>query len=233
MATLPITEDEIQQPRTPGELLDWCCGKIEEIAATEGGTTAVRLGKGLCKQLVEEVYPLAIWAVNSESVSASALMSPCIGSQHFDAIVKDEALDPSEYYVEITQAHMGQSEHFRLLHLNNEGWAPGPLSAMRRVGQRGSGQIQPGRVLHSMAGQISQTVELIREAISRKIAKEYPQPIVLVVGFEDFIIKNDEDSGDILCVAAKTLLEAATHAFRDVFLVGMSGHLILKVNCES
>lgn len=233
MTKLPITEEEIQQPRTPRDLLDWCCGKIEEIAAIEGGTTAVRLGQGLCKPLVEEVYPLGIWAVNSQTVSASALLSPCIGSQSFDAIVKDEAHDTADYYVEVTQAHMGQAEHFRMLHLESEGWAPGPLSEMKRVGPRGAGQIQPGRVMNSMQGHTCKTVELIGEAISRKMTKVYPQPIVLVVGFEDFIIKNNENASNILFVAAKNLCDTRSHVFRDVFLVGMLGHLILRVNCES
>jgi hypothetical protein len=144
MPNLPLVQDEIEKPRSPHELLDWCSAKIEEIAACEGGKHAVRFGVGLCKPLTEEVYPLAMWATHCEDVDDGAVLTPRIGSQPFDAEVVDSSHDPPSYFVEITQAHMGQTEHFRMIYLEKEGWAPGPLSEMTRFGERGSNDLRPG-----------------------------------------------------------------------------------------
>lgn len=230
MSDLPITLDEMQQARTPRELLEWCCNKIDEIAATREGTTAVRMGYGLCKPLTEELYPLAIWAVNSPSVTETAVITPSVDSQPCDAFVRDDGHEPAEYFVEVTQAHMGQTEHFRMLHLDKEGWSPGPLSEMQRVvDSNGQESIRPGRVTDSMAGQLEKTIDLIRDAIARKVGKEYEPPIVLIVAFEDFIVKNDEGTAGVLERVAKEALAAAPSPFSHLVLVGMSGHLLVQV----
>jgi hypothetical protein len=233
MTDLPINKEEIEQERIPNELFEWCCQKIEAIAAIKEGKTAIRLGLGLCKQLVEEIYPLSIWATNSEHVAASAVIKPCIGSQRYDAIVEDAHHDPMRYFVEVTQAHIGQTEHFRMLHLENKGWAPGPLSEMKQTGSRSSRTIEPGRVLGTMTGQINKTIELVKEAISRKLRKDYERPIDLVVAFEDFIVKGDEGADNAIRRAANDALSSHPSPFSNVFIVGMSGNLILQVTFGS
>jgi hypothetical protein len=230
MADIPITIEELRQPRAPRDLLDWCCQKIDEIAATKEGTTAIRMGNGLCKPLTEELYPLAMWAVNSPGVSEAAVITPSVDSLPYDAVVIDEGRDPREYFVEVTQAHMGQTEHFRMLHLETEGWSPGPLSEMQRVidsdGQR---TIQPGRVTDSMAGQVGKTIELIAEAITRKVEKRYEPPTVLIVAFEDFVVRNHEGVATQLASACRDLLAARPSPFLYLDLVGMSGRLLIHV----
>jgi len=230
MSNLPLRQEEIEASRRPQELLDWCSAKIEDVAGCEGGIHAVRFGIGLCKPLTEEVYPLAIWATYCEDVDDGAVLIPKIGSQPYDAEVQDPSHEPPSYFVEITQAHMGQSEHFRMIHLERRGWAPGPLSEMTRVGGRGSLDVHPGRVLGSVDGYIHKTTELVTEAIIRKLNKDYKRPIILVVAFEDFILKNYESTLAALSEPMIGLLSATENPFEAVYLVGMSSYLVLRVN---
>jgi hypothetical protein len=224
---MQLSEAEMEVPRSPIDLRAWCASKIEEIGSTTEGKNAIRMGRGLCKPLVEEVYPLAVWASSEERVSEQALISPCIGSQSFDARVNDPNHEPQEYFVEVTQAHMGQVEHFRMLHLEQHGWAPGPLSELVREGGRG-GRILPGRVVGNLRGHIERTRELIRSAINGKLEKDYQEPIALIVAFEDFILKNDPDVSEILKEDLKNIVGERSSPFFCFFLVGMSGHLRVK-----
>lgn len=225
MAGLPITIDEVEARRDPAGLLKWCVEKIEEIAAVDGGTHAIRFGEGLCKVLTEEVYPLAQWATTTPSLSPNALITPQVGSQPFDAVVESAGFEPSTFFAEVTQAHMGQSEYFRMLHLEQEGWAPGPLSGVERVGGRDSRTIRPGRVIGSVNGHISKTKSLVLRALQKKVGKAYERPTVLIVAFEDFIIKNDDTAFDQLAEHVAAYLAEVSHPFLRVYLVGTGGFL--------
>lgn len=233
MAELPLTVQEMKIPRHPVALLDWCVSKIEEIAALEKGTQSIRFGKGLCKVLTEEVYPLARWATTAEHVPPDAWIAPQIGSQQFDAMVHSPDSDPQDYFVEVTQAHMGQSEHFRMLHLEQKGWAPGPLSGVERVGGRGSNFMRPGRVMTSGDERISKTKGLVLKALENKIFKSYEPPTVLVVAFEDLILKTDDTAFGQVMAAAVTYLAEVAHPFFRVYLVGTAGRLTGCVYDES
>jgi len=232
MDTVQVIKAELETRRSPEELLSWCSSKIEHIGSTNDGKNAIRMGRGLCKPLVEEIYPLAVWASREESVSSQALIEPRIGSQSFDAVVWDPEHRPTSYFVEVTQAHMGQSEHFRMLHLEKEGWAPGPLSEMVREGKRG-GLIKPGRVMTSLKGHIEKTRELICDAVTAKIKKNYNEPIALVVALEDFILKNDAQVGEFLHKDMEDLIALHQPPFFCFFLVGMSGHILVRIDNES
>lgn len=140
-AELPITAEEIETARQPAELLDWCVSKIGEIAAVNGGTHAVRFGEGLCKVLTDEVYPLGRWGTVEGFVAPDAWLTPKVGSEPYDALVESVGAEPSQYFAEVTQAHMGQSEHFRMVNLEQKRWAPGPLSGLEREGGRGAPEI--------------------------------------------------------------------------------------------
>lgn len=226
---LPLRIEDLEKPRRPAELFAWCLEKIEEIAATVGGTNALRFGKGLCKPLIEELYPLARWATTSDDVAEDSLLAMKVGSQPFDATVHVPHDTPSDFFVEVTQAHMGQSEYFRMVHLEQHGWAPGPLSGVKREGGRLSTVMQPGRVLGSMAGHIRKTSELIIDSLSKKSDKSYPTPTVLIVAFEDLILKSDETAFDELCRPVEAILRSQPHSFWRVYLVGFAGNLTRRV----
>lgn len=233
MGTPTLNIDEIEIPRTPAVLYQWCKDRIDEIAAGSDGAHLLRMRRGLCKELVEEVFPIAIWANGTSHLSEDALVTPKVGSQSYDATVVDSNVEPSLYYLEVTQAHMGQSEHFRMLHLEREGWSPGPLSEVRRIGTRNKGTIMPGRILNSMSGNIQKTEELILDAIEKKLGKDYPPFTRLLVAFDDFVIRNEPSVSQRLRGAIDQLLDQNSCSFVKIDLVGMTENLLLSYAVEN
>jgi hypothetical protein len=171
-----------------------------------------------------------MWATCCHDITNDAILSPKVGSQQYDAMVEDPYSEPTSYLIEITQAHMGTSEHYRMIHLENEGWAPGPLSRMTRIGGKKSQNIQPGRVLNSTDGYIQSTVDLVTEAIDKKLKKNYKQPIFLLVSFHDFILKDNDRIYSVFKRSVSDVLKSSSNPFERIYLIGSSGSLILRVD---
>ena len=223
-----LTKEEIEVARTPIDLYAWCIGKIEHLA-TQGEAESLRLRRGLYKPLLEEVYPLGVWARNSTHLSSNATITPILGSQRFDAIIDDPLANPTTYHLEITQAHMGQSEHFRMLHINAHGWAPGPLSEMRREGD----EVIPGRIMDTREGRILRTEQLIAAAIQRKLQNTYDPPIDLIVTFEDHGLDEEQNIAQRFRDLALQSIGDVAHPFRRIFLCGMSSRLNVSIDVDA
>lgn len=55
-----LSVEELTRPRTASVLSEWAAATIERIGSTDAGKTEIRMRRGLAKQLVEEIYPLAV-----------------------------------------------------------------------------------------------------------------------------------------------------------------------------
>ena len=84
-----IDVKELQTPRTARDYLPWVESKIEELGQTDAGKSAVRLGQGLAKELIEEALPLSIFARKHYRESRCVKIVHHIGNQNFDAKVVD------------------------------------------------------------------------------------------------------------------------------------------------
>jgi hypothetical protein len=188
MADHYVTEEEIAVERSPAELAAWVRSKFDQIAGLPGGKQAVRYRKGLCKALVEEVYPLSIWATQRFAGDKNVRLLPVIGNQTFDALVKDYGKVPPEVtYVEITQAHEGEPEHLRMIMLERDQWAWGSAKFEKRGTKKTGIEIKVRRALVSKTEVVQELVEFLRDSILRKVDKPYPAGTELVVMFEDKI----------------------------------------------
>ena len=119
-----VTEEELTRERTPSELLSWVEDKIASF--DNEGVRALRLRIGLMKPLVEEVYPMAVYACKKYGKTDLVKIRPAIGSQNYDAIVTDNSRSPASVgYLEVTQAHEGEERHLRNVYLNEHGFVPG------------------------------------------------------------------------------------------------------------
>jgi hypothetical protein len=176
-----ITEDEITTERTPKELIDWVESKINTA-----GEKTIRLRQGLAKQLVEEVYPLAIFALKKYGETKLIHIKPLIGNQNCDAILTDNSYSPALVsYVEVTQAHEGEAEYLRALHLQEFGYVPG-TGAVKKEGTKKTGlkvSVQAEAV--SIDSVAESELQKIVDAIGRKEGKSYPANTCLVVKFDD------------------------------------------------
>ena len=76
-----ISEKELTENRTPSELWNWLVDKVKQICSTEEGLKDFRLQKGLVKQLVGEIAPLAIFGRHKFGDTDQVLLQPIIGNQ--------------------------------------------------------------------------------------------------------------------------------------------------------
>lgn len=181
-----IAEDEITAERTPGELIRWVESKLDTVASTDSGEKTIRLRQGLAKQLVEEVYPLAIFALKKYGETNLVRIKPVVGNQNYDAMLTDNSYSPAlTGYVEVTQAHEGEAEYLRALHLQKYGYVPGTgavkKEGTKKTGLRVSVQLEAVSVDTVAEGELQKIVD----AIGRKEGKSYPANTWLVVKFDD------------------------------------------------
>lgn len=221
---IPLTKSEIETPRTAAELHPWVMSKLEELSATEEGKLAIRMSKGLAKELVEESFPLGHFAKHYFNASPQVLITQKIGSQSYDARISDDRKNPSGLqYVEVTQAHEGENGHLRMVMLQEEGH----VSALGAVRKEGTKRRRRKIVVENEAKSHSEIVEeqlsRIAAAVSRKSEKNYPDHTALVIIFEDFIVfKNSEDLTLLRDWARQNLISRLPQ-FEVVSLVGASG----------
>lgn len=224
-----LTKKELEVPRMPLEGYEWCCSLIETIASTNTGTNALRMKRDLCKQLLEEVHPVMIWAKKFYENSEEVKIKPIIGSQNYDAVVINSMSDKEEFFIEVTQAHeenSGYQEHLRVLHLMSEGWTTGPFSVTSNEGKKTCKKIKPGRVLHSMDGLVQKTLERISEAINKKISKNYPSNTHLLVTFDDHLVAKENSIEQTLLGKVNDIAQAQKSNFPFIYLVGKFDKLL-------
>ena len=59
-----VSKEELTKNQTPLELWNWLIQTVSQICPTNEGEKDFRLQKGLLKQLVEEISPLAIFGMH-------------------------------------------------------------------------------------------------------------------------------------------------------------------------
>src|SRR5690242_6003858 len=117
-----LTPEELQAPRTAAQFLPWVERRLGEVASTDTGKHAIGFRQGVAKPLVEEALPLGIFASHHFENSDDVTIALVLGNQRYDATIEDHREPKSPFsFIEVTQAHQGENEHFRLLALEREG----------------------------------------------------------------------------------------------------------------
>jgi len=215
-----VTKEEMEEPRLASELLQWVTSKLEEIGQIEGSRPAFTRLKGGLKELVEEIYPLALWGDTLPN-SHEVILEPKIGSQNYDAVVTDTLGRFAPYHVEVTQAHKGDQEFLRRLHLERERWSPGPSLPLKRNGTQSTElKVVVRRILTSLDQVVSDTEGLIEEAILRKTKKVYPESTHLVIFFEDMVVSAHEGIENKLCAVIERAVDKQACSFVSIYLIG-------------
>ena len=186
MSTEGIGIDELTRKRTPSELLKWVEWKMDQVSSTDEGERTLRLREGLAKQLMEEVYPLAIFGSRKFGNTDQVLIQPAIGNQSYDAVVTDLRSGSScQSYVEITQSHEGESDYLRRLVLQKQGIVF-MHSPVIKTGTKATGRRVSIPVKAISAGEVAaRELERILDAAKRKAGKSYPVNTWLVIVFDD------------------------------------------------
>ena len=224
MSEESIKKEDIEQERTPKELLAWVESNIELVASTEGGEQSIRLREGIMKPIMDEVYPIAMFAVKKYGETEEVKIKPKIGSQNYDAIVTDYSCSPpEENYLEVTLAHEGEDQYLKALHLQRHGYVFS-TGTVKKEGTKKTGiQISVEPEAYSASDNVENELSKILEALKRKEGKKYPVNTDLVIIFNDgHMFRRHVDNRGIDAFIHNNALELDLQ-FRHLYLVGDRG----------
>jgi len=228
-----VTEEELIVERTPQDLIDWVEKKIQKIIQQEGGKEALRMREGLCKDFIEEVYPLRILTGFQFNDRNDVKLRPVIGNQNYDVLITDYAFSPPRTSkLEITQAHEGENQFLRRLMLQQQGWSP-LTGSIKKTGTKNTGiKVEGEIVARDVQDSLNNQIKLINQALHRKLQKDYESNTSLLIMFEDTIAYRVADAKEVLQSFIQDEWTRITK-FSTLYLAGWSQHIFLKYPLDS
>lgn len=190
--------------------------------------------KGFCKQLVEEVYPLSIFASLRFSDANNVKFRPVIGNQKYDALITDYSVSPPrQSKLEITQAHEGETEFLRRLMLQEQRWAPAS-GQINKSGTKNTGiKLTPNLASKRVDDLQNEQIDLIRRALDRKLKNEYESDTALLIMFEDVVAFDEEEQRQELYRVMRDELGPKAKPFSVLYLASWSKRLFLTWTHEN
>ena len=220
-----LTKEELETPRTARDYLGWVKRRIAHAGTCD--MRGIRLRQGLSKHLLEEALPIGYFAKRHFLSSEDVKISLIIGNQGYDAVVEDSRLPvPATLYIEVTLANEDYETHLRreLLHEAGLSHRFGPIWRQdKSVAQ------QP--CLASQAEVIEFEFRAFTKAISRKLSIQYPEPTVLVVGFDDIMSFDRQDNLSNIEHAVRQSLPAPP-PFIGVAVVGLVQNTFIWIGSD-
>ncbi|MDY1221218.1 hypothetical protein ACM8BJ_34565, partial [Pseudomonas aeruginosa] len=144
MATM-LTAQILEQPHTAHDYLHWVKGLIADVRQEPDGLRQIRLRIGFAKNLMEEALPIGLFASHFFAGSEEVEISLKVGSQNYDATVRDARSRPSGVeFLEVTMASEGETDYLRMHMLHETGCVSG-LGFVRKVVGRRSGEAKTGK----------------------------------------------------------------------------------------
>jgi len=205
MGGLMVTREELEAPRTAGEILAWVDSAGERFTATPELRAAARLGRYGAKELWGEARPIALFAHRYFDASPQVIIRHVIGNQNYDATVDDRRERPGAVrFIEVTLSDQTRDDSIRMELLNRDGHAPG-TGPVRAEGPRRNRRVLEGRAeaVDHIASR-EQALGAVHEAITRKLGLQYPAGTALIVRIDDYLpFRNEEDLEELHTVAAE------------------------------
>lgn len=194
-----ITKEEFETPRQASEILDWVVAAHNRFTATRELRSAAREGKFFAKELVEEAFPIALFAHRYYDASSDVEITLILGNQNYDATVEDRRTNSGPIkFIEATVSDWSYEEALRMELLNADRSAPayGKIRAAGPRGRRTSIEAESIALNHDETRE--QHIAGVIAAVNRKADKTYPDGTALVVRVDDALPFRDEDDVSIL-----------------------------------
>lgn len=224
-----ITIEEIQQFRTPNEFIEWFDFFLEKTKVDETFKKNILLGKGIFKDVYEEVLPvfnfLRIFGGEWPDLRIRNLLS----DQNYD--VETEVDDSGPFnYIEITTADMDHQEHLRMKYFYDHGVVC-PIGNVTSTGTNRTGQkIEVETEAIETKGILKKKLGNIINSIEKKIEKIYPKDTALLVSFNDRIGFTDDENCEAVSSAISSLDSKWESVFISIYVIGDSGKRAWRKN---
>jgi hypothetical protein len=222
---LPLTQTELETPRTAAELLPWVWSAIQRFNTKELKPEYLK-GSDLSDALRDELLPIALFADRYFGKSADVTIRYVYGDQPHDAVVEDRREQPGPVkFIEATLADHNYDMSLRLELLARDGSVPlfGPVVVKGSRRHRTELRAEAEAVDHEDV--ISNHLTRVQAAVEKKAKKKYPDGTALVVRVADaegFRLEEDrEDLADFVQQRVLPLLR--NREFCVLAIVGSTG----------
>jgi hypothetical protein len=219
-----LTIEELQETRSASEFYTWVKKRIDLLAETDEGKSDLRLRKGLCKELLEELLPIGLLCNTFFNMNPMVEITPVLGNQNYDALVRDKRQEPVNFSrLEVTQAHEGEDAHLRMLYLEKHGH----VSLTGKVNKQGTKKtgldIEVENVAELHVEILSEQIKQICSAIKLKMAKNYNSGTGLLVIFVDGLAIQGRDDCELVAKQLEKKKELLMKKFSWVGVLGLAG----------
>lgn len=229
-----LSKEILEQKHTAMEYMQWVEELIKKVKSVENGIELIRLREGLAKELMEEAFPVALFASHHYSCSPEVILGLKIGNQHFDAVVEDlRSIKSPIQYLEVTSttvvgASNGREDYLFKHHLHYSGsGGTGKISHSRTKRKGLITNIERETV--SQLDVLSHEKRTVNEAINRKLKSHYPENTALVISFDDrFAFDREENISNLQQVLNDNIRNLNQFNFSWVCIVGLYQGLFLE-----
>ncbi|MEW6171033.1 MAG: hypothetical protein AB1472_05710 [Candidatus Omnitrophota bacterium] len=183
-----MNENEISQPRTPKEFIEWFEQKLE---ITKGYREELKkqniLHEGIAKKFYEELFPLYRLLQHKVEEWHDVRIEYIPGDQNFDVKV-ESSREFIPKYIEITQADMNEEEYLRMRYFLEQG----TVSTTGKVTKEGTKRTGLRILVDDEMGEgsvsILEKIRQIKIAIDNKVkVAKRPDRTALLVYFDDYL----------------------------------------------
>ncbi|TAK99356.1 MAG: hypothetical protein EPO09_01255 [Aquabacterium sp.] len=198
---------------------------FDEVYELPDDGKTLRERKGDVKPLLEEVLPIARFALAHYGQGQYLTVRWVRGSQPFDAKLVshggrvDHGMWPAQSTLEVTTAQH-PNEYLMRERLNSEGGAFGLEGLTRIKGPAGAKSVASVPTVHSSLETINAMATLILGSIQAKAATNYPQDTTLIVNVELNGLYLDEEWRQLVHIVRE---RCPSHGFNAVFLCAGPG----------
>ncbi len=182
-----IKRDEISQPRTPNEYVDWFEGKLKITKERrEDLKTQNILHEGIAKYFYEELFPLYRLLQNKSKTWEGSRFIPVIGNQNFDVKVDSDRKNVPQY-IEIVVADRDEAENARMEYFLAHGSVNSIGDVLIERNKKLGKKITVDEEAYSSEEINRRTKNRISGLIVKKMAvKKRPNNTALLVFFDDY-----------------------------------------------
>ena len=222
----------LQEVHNAAEYLSWVKDLIAKVKLEPDGHKRIRLRIGLAKELINEAFPIGLFAEKYFEGNNRVEISLRIGNQNFDAEVFDRQRQPSSVrYIEVTNAGDGEDDYLRMRKLHNCGEVSGFGKVTKAGTMKTKLEIHVEREMASQAHVLQCERDRVSKAIERKLGKQYPPDTLLLLAFDDTMAFDRQDNiAGLEAVLDEYLLRL--DAFHSVAIVGVQRGLYLCKRVE-
>ena len=222
-----LTAKVLEEVHSAREYLPWVKNLIERVKGEPDGIGQLRLQLGLAKELMNEAYPLGVFASRYFGDSDDVHIGLKVGNQPYDATINDRRVARTSIaYAEVTMAHEGENDYLRTKHLHERGYVHSFGKVIKRGTKRTALEVTLEPEAISQVALLTHERNLLEKALDRKIGKPYSDKTVLVIGFDD-IMAHDRAENIANLENVLTAYRDKLTAFHSVAVVGLLNNLFI------